>query len=594
MKKTLSAVLAASIAASVCSVFQAAAADNVLLNSTFEDGLGGWTGRGGAQVAVTSDVAASGSKSAAVTGRTDAWNGIAYTLDSATFPAGSTISVSAMVFQQDTPAGVNFKMTVQYGGSGGMTNPGGGEWTFPGGGEWTFPGGGFGGGVAADGDTTTYDTFAEKLAPAGTWTELSKEGYTIGSGSNPILYIETESSTCDFNVDDIVIVSGSALDKPETPPPAETNLKGDVNGDGKVNKNDVTELQNYLLAKSEAVSGKSADIDGNSKLTAADLSLLKDLILNPPVIVTTTTTTPPPVVTTTTESTPSGSHMSAKEYMTKMKSDLQTQVPGNVKNGDRGKTDKISYFSKKANRNKPANVWTPPGYDSSKKYPVIFMNHGVMGNENDMLGDMWAVREMASNLIASGDAVPCIIVFPQMYTDPNSGSPMGINMNVMDAYDDYVYDLTESLYPYICEHYSVATGRENTAIAGFSMGGRESLYVGLMCPDKFGYVCASSPAPGIVPASDNFIANHLGSKKLNSTNRMTNADFKFSDSDLPYILMIGGGTNDTVVGTFPKQYHELFDKNGTMNLWMEFPGAGHDASVGCPLFYNFLRYVFKA
>ena len=122
MKKTLSAVLAASIAASVCSVFQAAAADNVLLNSTFEDGLGGWTGRGGAQVAVTSDVAASGSKSAAVTGRTDAWNGIAYTLDSATFPAGSTISVSAMVFQQDTPAGVNFKMTVQYGGGGGMTN----------------------------------------------------------------------------------------------------------------------------------------------------------------------------------------------------------------------------------------------------------------------------------------------------------------------------------------------------------------------------------------------------------------------------------------------------------------------------------------
>ena len=283
----------------------------------------------------------------------------------------------------------------------------------------------------------------------------------------------------------------------------------------------------------------------------------------------------------------------AKDYMSKMKNDLQTTVPDNLTKGDSGKTDKIQYFSKKANRNKPANVWTPPGYDPSKKYPVMFMNHGVMGGENDMLSG-WGIREMASNLIKSGDAVPFIIVFPQMYTDPASGSAMGISMDVMDHYDDYVYDLTESLYPYICEHYSVATGRENTAIAGFSMGGRESLYVGLMCPDKFGYVCASSPAPGIVPASDMFIANHLGSKKLNSNDRMKENDFKFSDSDLPYILMIGGGTNDSVVGTFPKQYHELFDKNGTMNLWMEFPGKGHDAGVGTPLFYNFFRYVFKA
>ena len=126
------------------------------------------------------------------------------------------------------------------------------------------------------------------------------------------------------------------------------------------------------------------------------------------------------------------------------------------------------------------------------------------------------------------------------------------------------------------------------------MGGRESLYLGMMMPEMFGYVCASSPAPGIVPASDGFIANHLGSKKIDSEQRMTNSDFKFSDSDLPYILMIGGGTDDQVVGTFPKQYHELFDKNGTMNLWMEFPGAGHDAGVGTPLFYNFFRYVFKA
>ena len=75
---------------------------------------------------------------------------------------------------------------------------------------------------------------------------------------------------------------------------------------------------------------------------------------------------------------------------------------------------------------------------------------------------------------------------------------------------------------------------------------------------------------------------------------MKESDFKFSSGNEPYLLMIGGGTNDMVVGTFPKQYHEIFDKNGTDNIWFEVAGAGHDASVGTPLFYNFMKNLFKA
>ncbi len=608
MKKTLSAILAFSIAASACSVFQAsAAAGDVLLNSTFEDGLGGWSARGSATVAVSSEAAASGSKSAAVTGRGEAWNGIAYALDSATFPAGSTISVSANILQRDSAQGVTFKLTVEYNGGNQGGNPGGGwpggmDW--PGGGDFNFGGntgfelgGGGNAAVMADGDAATYDTFAEKLIPAGMWNEISKEGYVIGSGSNPILYIETDTSKCDFFVDDIVITSGSTIVKPQDPPddpptPSGDTLRGDVNKDKKVDKKDVDALVSYLLTKSEDIDGAGADVDSNNKVNAADLSKLKDLILNPPPVV--TTTTPAPVVTTTTA--PNVNHKSAKEYNEMVAKDFQRNVPGNVKSGDKGKTDQgIQYFSKKANRNKKCNIWTPPGYDSSKKYPVMFMNHGVMGSENDMLQSSWAVREMASNLIQSGDAVPFIIVFANMYTDPKSASPsFNFNMDMMDAYDNFLYDVKDSLYPYVCEHYSVATGRENTAIAGFSMGGRESLYLSLMLPDMFGYCCASSPAPGIVPASDRYISNHLGSLKLDGVTRMKNSDFKFSDADLPYILMIGGGTNDDVVGTFPKEYHQIFDSNGTTNIWQEFQGSGHDASVGVPLFYNFFRYVFKA
>ena len=358
-----------------------------------------------------------------------------------------------------------------------------------------------------------------------------------------------------------------------------SGVKGDVNGDKKVDKEDVTTLKDFLLGKNTSLDGAGADVDGNSKVNAVDLSKLKDLVLNPPAVV-----TPGPST---------GVTHTAKEYNAIVAADFQRNVPQNVKSASYEKAKKVTYFSKKANRNKSCNVWTPPGYDPSKKYPVMFMSHGVMGNEDNMLSG-WGILEMATSLINSGDAVPFIIVFPQMYTDAKSGSPMGINMDVMDAYDDFVYDVRDSLYPYICENYSVATGRENTAVAGFSMGGRESLYLGLMLPDMIGYVCASSPAPGIVPASDMYIANHLGSRKLDSNERMKNSDFKFSDEDLPYILMIGGGTSDQVVGTFPKEYHQIFDQNGTTNIWEEFAGAGHDAGVGTPLFYNFFRYVFKA
>ncbi len=340
----------------------------------------------------------------------------------------------------------------------------------------------------------------------------------------------------------------------------------------------------YLLGKTDEIDQKGADFDENGTINAKDLSMLKQYILNPPAVTTT--------VTTTTTAPPNPGPGNHDGLMEQVRSNMTLRVPDNVQNGKGGTLTHITYFSKKANRNKGANVWVPDGYSESKQYPVMYMNHGVMSDENGMLSG-FAVQEMATNLIASGEAEPFIIVFPQMYTDPNSERPFGITMDVMDRYDDFVYDLTDSLMPYIEEHYSVKTGKENTAVAGFSMGGRESLYLAIMHPELFGYVCASSPAPGIVPASDNFISNHLGSRKLDGVTRMKNSDFKISAADMPYLLMIGGGTSDDIVKQFPKEYHELFTANGTDHIWMEVQNGGHDGSVGIPLFYNFFKGVFK-
>ena len=213
----------------------------------------------------------------------------------------------------------------------------------------------------------------------------------------------------------------------------------------------------------------------------------------------------------------------------------------------------------------------------------MYVNHGIFGDENSMLGDGMGVESQSANLIAKGEAEPMIIVYTFMYTSKDSNQCQGINATETKKYDDFREDLTECLMPYIESHYPVKTGRENTAIAGFSMGGRESLYIGMTKPEIFGYIGAACPAPGVVPAQD--MMTHPGN--------MSKEDFYVHGNVKPYVLFIAAGTNDSVVQKFPQEYHQLLTDHNEEHLWLEIPGGGHDGSVVIPMFYNFLRIVFK-
>ncbi len=561
MKKQISAILSLAITAGSLSLFPAAAAD-ALLHADFESGLDGWGARGTASVAQITGTAASGTGAASVTERAESWCGIGLSLDPSIFKPGSAYSFSASVSQKASPMAVHFKLSLQY-----STDSGGG-----------FP---FGG-------SETYDCIAECDAASGMWTKLSNPSYTIpADAKNPVLYIETADSKADFFVDEIVIAEEGGS--------VSTFSIGDADHSGSTDRKDVSALLNYLLTKSsDGIYADTADLDSSYSLTASDLTLLKRQLSAPKPLTTTAPPADPVTVTTTAGSTPdSGDHADPKEYMAMIRTNMTANVPQNVLQGDRGTLTKFSYYSKKAGIEKHANVWLPAGYSADKQYNVLYMNHGVFGNEDSMISG-WGIREMASNMIESGEAEPFIIIFPQMYTSPKGESAgFGITQEAMDEYDDFLYDLTESLMPYVQEHWSVMTGKEHTAIAGFSMGGRESLYIGIQRPDLFGYVAASSPAPGIVPGKDMYL-NHAGSYIPGTNQRMTDGDFKIADDKLPYLLMIAGGTADSVVGTFPEQYHNLFTQNGTEHIWTSVPGAGHDSVVGTPLFYNFYRALFKA
>ncbi|MDE7249437.1 MAG: esterase family protein, partial [Lachnospiraceae bacterium] len=170
------------------------------------------------------------------------------------------------------------------------------------------------------------------------------------------------------------------------------------------------------------------------------------------------------------------------------------------KNADIKYSDVImtTYYSTTCEKDRPVNIVLPAGYSEGKEYPVLYVLHGIFGTQNDMNNNSITIQ----NMMTAGIAKDMIVVYPYMYASKISDKCTAIDKENVAAYDNFINDLVTDLMPFIKENYSIAEGRENTAIAGFSMGGRESLAIGLQRPDLFGYVGAIAPAPGLVPGKD--------------------------------------------------------------------------------------------
>lgn len=245
--------------------------------------------------------------------------------------------------------------------------------------------------------------------------------------------------------------------------------------------------------------------------------------------------------------------------------------------------EKKSYYSTTCEKNRNVNIVLPPNYSEDKEYPVLYILHGIFGDENTMTDPGMNIIVPMQNLMAEGTMPEAILVFPYMYASKTQDVCTAIDDENAKAYDNFVNDLADDLMPFMEENYSIATGRDNTAIIGFSMGGRESLAIGLAMPETFGYVGAIAPAPGLVPGKD-WAMEHPG--------QYAEEDVKF-DSIMPRLLMVCAGDKDGTVGTFPKSYHELFDKNGVTHIWYEIPGSDHGNPAIQSGIYNFCKYVFK-
>lgn len=240
---------------------------------------------------------------------------------------------------------------------------------------------------------------------------------------------------------------------------------------------------------------------------------------------------------------------------------------------------KYSYYSQTAERDTSVNVLLPNNYSEDKKYPVLYILHGYWDNEDWMARDNVHLSTMLTNLIADGEAEEMIVVCPYIYCSKDMPYCTGMDTQNTLNYDNFINDMTTDLMPFINKTFSVAEGRENTAITGFSMGGRESLYIGVTESDRFDYVGAVCAAPGLTEGT--------GYPFMLKEDELTFCENK------PKLLLLSASEQDGVVGSNPSTYKRIFTEHGDELIWHSMAKTGHDASSVTPHLYNFLRMIFK-
>jgi enterochelin esterase-like enzyme len=159
----------------------------------------------------------------------------------------------------------------------------------------------------------------------------------------------------------------------------------------------------------------------------------------------------------------------------------------------RGKLEMVEYESKTVGTTRKMNVYTPPGYSTDKKYPVLYLLHGIGGDETEWQRFV-TPDVLFDNLIADKKAVPMIVVMPNGRAQKNDRAEGNV-FAAAPAFEKFEQDLLKDVIPAIESRYSVQDDREHRALAGLSMGGGQSLNFGLKHLDTFAWVGGFSSAP---------------------------------------------------------------------------------------------------
>ncbi|MDP2883603.1 MAG: alpha/beta hydrolase-fold protein [Ignavibacteria bacterium] len=237
-----------------------------------------------------------------------------------------------------------------------------------------------------------------------------------------------------------------------------------------------------------------------------------------------------------------------------------------------GKIDTVFYVSKTVGATRKAVIYTPPGYSKDKTYSVLYLLHGIGGDEKEWLNGGHP-QVILDNLYAEKKIEPMIVVLPNgraMKDDRAVGNIF--DSTKVQAFSTFERDLLDDLIPFIEKTYPVFKDREHRAIAGLSMGGGQSLNFGLGNLDEFAWVGGFSSAPNtkkpelLVPNPDE------ARRKLK-------------------LLWISCGDDDNLI-IFSQRTHDYLEAKTVPHIFYVEPGV-HDFKVWKNDLYMFTRLLFK-
>ena len=237
-----------------------------------------------------------------------------------------------------------------------------------------------------------------------------------------------------------------------------------------------------------------------------------------------------------------------------------------------GKIDSVTYKSKTVGAIRKALIYTPPGYSKDKKYPVLYLLHGIGGDEKEWLNG-GQPQVILDNLYDENKVEPMIVVMPNgraMKDDRAIGNIMATDK--VQAFATFEQDLIKDLVPYIEKNYPVIKDAEHRAIAGLSMGGGQSLNFGLGNLDKFAWVGGFSSAP-----------NTKKPEELVPNPEVAKAKLK--------LLWISCGDKDGLIG-FSQRTHNFLVTNNVPHVYYVDHGY-HDFKVWKNSLYMFSQLIFR-
>jgi enterochelin esterase-like enzyme len=238
----------------------------------------------------------------------------------------------------------------------------------------------------------------------------------------------------------------------------------------------------------------------------------------------------------------------------------------------KGKVDTITYTSKTVGTTRKASIYTPPGFSKDKKYPVLYLLHGIGGDEKEWLNG-GTPQVILDNLYADNKIEPMIVVMPNgraMKDDRATGNIMAPDK--VQAFATFEKDLLSDLIPFIEKKYPVIKDADHRAIAGLSMGGGQSLNFGLGNLDKFAWVGGFSSAPN-TKLPEQLVPNPEEAKKKLK------------------LLWISCGDRDGLI-TFSRRTHDYLKKNNVDHIYFIEQGY-HDFKVWKNGLYMFSQLLFK-